>query len=114
MVENTFRVGKTQWSKWNDAGREAYNKMRRLGFAVATGIAEADAVTAKTEEERKGKKRGLFGKITRAVGDVVEVVEDVQGAVETAASIMAAVSPAVAVVSAVVKATKPRNAKKGK
>ena len=107
MVENTFRVGKTQWSKWNDAGREAYNRMCLLGFAPETGIAEANAVTAKTEGERKEKKRGLFGKIARAVGDVVEVVEEVQ-------EVAAAVSPVVAIASTVIKATKPHNAKKSK
>jgi hypothetical protein len=111
MVENTFRVGKTQWSKWNDAGREAYNKMRRMGYASETGIAEANTVTAKAEGERKAKKRGLFGKIIHAVEDVAEVVEDVQGAVETVASVAAAVSPVVAVASAVVKST---TGKKGK
>lgn len=57
MVENTFLVGKTQWSKWNDAGREAYNKMRRLGFTVETAIAEANAVTAKAEAARKAVKQ---------------------------------------------------------
>lgn len=57
MVENTFRVGKTQWSKWGDAGREAYNKMRRLGYANSTAIAEANATTAQAEEARKAVKR---------------------------------------------------------
>jgi hypothetical protein len=111
MVENTFKVGKTQWSKWNDAGREAYNKMLRLGFAPEPGIAEANAVTAKAEGERKEKKRGLFGKIVHAVEDVVEVVEDVQGAVETVADVAAAVTPVVAVAKTVAKAVK---GKKGK
>jgi hypothetical protein len=103
MVENTFRVGKTQWSKWNDAGREAHNKMRRLGFTPETGIAEANAVTVKTETARKDKKRGLLGKITRAIGDV-------QDAVETVAGVAAAVSPVVAIAKTVVEAT----TKKGK
>jgi len=95
MVENTFRVGKTQWSKWNEAGREAYNKMRRLGFTQETGIAEANAVTGKAEEERKDKKRGFSDKL--------------EDAVETVADVAAAVSPVV-VAKTVVKAT----TKKGK
>ena len=107
MVENTFRVGKTQWSKWNGAGREAYNKVRRLGFTPETGIAEANAVTAKAEGERKEKKRGLLGKIIRAAEDVQEVAE-------TVTEVAAAVSPVVAIASTVIKATKPHNAKKSK
>jgi hypothetical protein len=53
MVENTFKVGKTQWSKWNDAGREAHNKMRRLGFTYETGVSEANAVVARAAEAHK-------------------------------------------------------------
>lgn len=111
MTENTFRVGKTQWSKWNDAGREAYNRVRRLGFTHETGIAEANAVTAKAEGERKEKKRGLFGKIVHAVEDVVEVVEGVQGAVETVADVAAAITPVIAIADTVVKATKRKKNK---
>jgi hypothetical protein len=73
MAENTFRVGKTQWSKWNDEGREAYNKMRRLDFTHPTGIAEADAVTLKTETARKAVKQGE------------EVIPEPQSAEKTAA-----------------------------
>ena len=111
MVENTFKVGKTQWSKWNDAGREAYNKVRRLGFTPETGIAEANAVTAKTEEERKEKKRGLLGTLNETLDGLNKVLGKTQDAVETVTSVAAAVSPVVAVASAVVKSTK---GKKGK
>lgn len=107
MVENTFRVGKTQWSKWNDAGREAYNRAKRLDFTDATAIAEANAKTLKTEEERREGKRGLLAKVLSAV-------EDVQDAAETVASVAEAVTPAVVIATAVVKGKKLRNTKKGK
>lgn len=107
MVENTFRVGKTQWSKWNDAGREAYNHSRDLGFTEATAIAEATAKTLKTEEKRRNGKRGLLAK-------VLDAVEGVQDVAETVTEVAAAVSPVVAIASTVIKATKPHNAKKSK
>lgn len=110
MVENTFRVGKTQWSKWNEAGREAYNKMRRLGYANSTAIAEANAATGKAEEERKDKKRGLLGTLNETLDGLNKVLGKTQGAVETVADVAAAVSPVVAVAKTVVKAT----TKKGK
>ncbi len=70
MSHNPYKVGKTLWSKWNKDGRKAYNKMRNLGFTHETGVAEANAVTLRSETERKDKKRGLLGKITDAVEDV--------------------------------------------
>jgi hypothetical protein len=57
MVENTFKVGKTQWSKWTEVGRYAYNRVKKLGFTETTAIAEADAATAKDEETRRALKR---------------------------------------------------------
>lgn len=107
MVENTFRVGKTQWSKWNDAGREAYNRIKRQGLSERAAIAEADAKTAKTEEERRNKKRGLLSKI-------VDVVEDVQDAAETVAGVAAAVTPVVTVAKTLAKAAAKQSGKKGK
>ena len=37
-------IGKTQWAKWNDDARAAFNKMRALGFTFETAVAEANAV----------------------------------------------------------------------
>jgi hypothetical protein len=36
-------IGKTQWAKWNDDARAAFNKMRALGFTFETAVAEANA-----------------------------------------------------------------------
>jgi hypothetical protein len=104
MTENPYRVGKTQWAKWNEAGREAYNRVRSQGMLHVTGVAEADAVTAKTEKERKDKKLGLFGRITKAANKVSDVADKVSDVAE-------AVVPAVAVVKTVVRATRKKKAK---
>lgn len=93
MVKALFPIGKTQWSKWGDEAREAYNHMRNLGYTHETGVAEANAVQAKR------KKKSIFD----VIEDVVDVVEDV-------ADVAAAVSPVIAVAKTVAKATK----KKGK
>jgi hypothetical protein len=47
MVKAEFPIGKTQWAKWGDEAREAYNRVRRQGFTHETGVAEANAVQAK-------------------------------------------------------------------
>lgn len=55
-VKALHPIGKTQWAKWGDKAREAYNRMRNLGFTHETGVAEADAVQAK---EKSGLLRAL-------------------------------------------------------
>jgi hypothetical protein len=47
MVKAEFPIGKTQWRKWGDEAREAYNRMRRLGSTHETAVAEGNAVQAK-------------------------------------------------------------------
>ena len=88
-VKALYPIGKTQWAKWGDEAREAYNHTRNLGYTHETGVAEANAVQAKP------KKKSIFD----VVGDVVEAVEDVAEVVE-------AVTPVVAIAKTVVKATK--------
>ena len=55
-VLNLHRVGKTQWSKWNDAGREAFNEAVFAGASHAEALSAADAATGKAEAERKAAK----------------------------------------------------------
>lgn len=102
MADNPYRVGKTQWAKWNDAGREAYNHVRNQGLSEAAAMAEASAVTQRGEDARRDKKRGLLG----ALQDVREVVAEVE-------AVAVSVAPVVAVASTIVKAVKPKT-KKGK
>lgn len=47
MVKAEFPIGKTQWAKWGDEAREAYNRMRRQGFTHEVGVDEGNAVQAK-------------------------------------------------------------------
>lgn len=85
MVNALFPIGKTQWAKWSDEQKTAFNEARAAGVPHLDAIAEVNA--GKTQP-------------TKPVEEVVKqpVKEDV------------AVTPVVAVAKTVVKATK----KKGK
>lgn len=96
-VKAEFPIGKSQWRKWGNEAREAYNKMRRQGFSHETGVAEANAVEAKM---RSKPKKDIFD----ILEDVVETVADVAEVVET-------VAPAVAVAKTVARATRKKKAK---
>jgi hypothetical protein len=56
MVENQFSVGKTQWSKWHDPAREAYNRVRRQGMSHEIGVEEGNARQVRCMEELKATK----------------------------------------------------------
>lgn len=107
MVENTYRVGKTQWSKWNDAGRESYNYSRSEGIPEKQAIRDADTVTKAFEDGRRAKKRGVFG----ALQNVAEAAGDVARMAGGVAETVAAVVPVVAVAKTVVKAVRPKKGK---
>lgn len=87
MVSNPYRVGKTQWSKWNDEGRVAFNESMDAGSSVVSAIEMANAVTKGSEEELRTKKRDIF--------DIVE------GVVETVTDVAAVATPVIAVAKAV-------------
>lgn len=97
-VKALYPIGKTQWSKWNDPARNAYNNMRAKGYSHETGVAEANAVQA------KHKSGGLLG----ALRDIVDAVEDVAEVAETVVGVVETVTPVVAVVKTVAKATKKK------
>jgi hypothetical protein len=94
-VKALFPIGKTQWIKWSDDQRTAFNEAR------AAGVPYGDAIEG-ANQTQPAKKKGLFG----ILGDVVETVVDVA---EVVAPVVATVSPVAAVATTVVKA-----AKKGK
>jgi hypothetical protein len=81
MVKALFPIGKTQWSKWSDDQRTAFNEAR------AAGVEYADAVAGANQTQTKKKK------------NVFDIIEDVAG-------VAAAVSPVVAVVKTVAKKVK--------
>ena len=89
-VKALFPIGKTQWAKWNDKQRTAFNEAR------AEGVSFPDAVAASNAMHHGG--------ILGVIEDVAEVAEKVTDVVEK-------ITPVVAVAKTVVKATK---GKKGK
>ena len=79
MVKALFPIGKTQWAKWSDDQRTAFNEAR------AAGVPYNDAILGANHTQTKKKK------------NVFDIIEDV-------AEIAAVVSPAVSVAKTVVKA----------
>ena len=66
MVKALFPIGKTQWSKWSDDQRTAFNEAR------AEGIEYADAVAGANQTQTK-KKKNVFD----IIGDVAETAATV-------------------------------------
>ena len=80
-VKALFPIGKTQWAKWSDDQRIAFNEARAAGVPYNDAILGAN----ETQAAPKPKKKNVF-----------DIIEDV-------AEVAAAVSPVVAVVKTVVK-----------
>ncbi len=89
-VKALFPIGKTQWRKWNDEQKTAFNEAR------AAGVPFADAVEASNEM----KKNGLLN----AIKDVAEVAE-------TVAEVAVALNPVVSAATTVVRATRRKKGK---
>lgn len=93
-VQPLFPIGKTQWSKWDDDQRTAYNEARQAGVAYADAIQAANQTQA-SKPEKKHK-------------NVLDVLEDVAEVATTVASVATSVAPVVGVASTLVKATKKK------
>lgn len=93
MVNALYPIGKTQWAKWNDAQRTAFNEAREAGVPYSDAIQAANQTQAT-------KKKNVF--------DVLEDVAEIAG---TVASVASGVAPAVAVAKTVVGATRNKKAK---
>jgi hypothetical protein len=78
MVKALFPIGKTQWSKWSDDQRTAFNEARAAGVPYMDAIASTNAL--------KKKKK-----------NVLDIIEDV-------AEAAVAVAPVVSIAKTVVKA----------
>jgi hypothetical protein len=92
MVKALFPIGKTQWAKWADDQRTAFNEAR------AAGVPYMDAITS-TNASKKKKK------------NVFDVIEDVAETAVRVAEVAATVSPAISLAKTVVKATAKKKAK---
>lgn len=90
-VKAQFPIGKTQWSKWNEMQRRAFNSLMGQGKSFSDAVALANAMPDVFEEFEPKKT------------NILDVIEDV-------AEVAASVSPIIAVAKTVAKATK----KKGK
>jgi hypothetical protein len=96
-VKALFPIGKTQWRKWNDAQRTAFNEAR------AAGVPYADAIQG-ANQTQAAKKKDIFDKIGDAVEDVADVAT-------TVASVATSVAPVVAAARTVARAVKPKKGK---
>lgn len=81
-VNALFPIGKTQWSKWTDAQKTAFNEAREAGVPYADAIEAANST-------KESKKRS-----------VLSVIEDVADVAVEVAGVAQAVSPVVAVIAA--------------
>jgi hypothetical protein len=79
MVKALFPIGKTQWLKWSDDQRTAFNEAR------AAGVPYNDAILGANQTHTTKKK------------SVLDIIEDV-------AEVAATVAPVVAVAKTVAKA----------
>ena len=93
-VKALFPIGKTQWAKWNDMQRRAFNTLMAQGKSFPDAVALANSMVDVFEQFEPKHKKNIF-----------DVIEDV---VETVADVAETVSPVVAVAKTVVKATKKK------
>lgn len=83
-VKALFPIGKTQWSKWDDDQRTAFNEARAAGVPYGDAVVGAN----QTQAAPKPKKKNVF-----------DIIEDV-------AEAAAVISPAVAIAKTLVKKVK--------
>jgi cellulase/cellobiase CelA1 len=92
MVKALFPIGKTQWSKWDDEQRTAFNEARAAGVPYMDAIASTNAL--------KKKKK-----------NVLDIIEDVAETAVRVADVATMVSPAVSVAKTIVKSATKKKAK---
>jgi hypothetical protein len=88
VIKALFPIGKTQWSKWSDDQRTAFNEAR------AAGVEYGDAVAGANQTQTK-KKKNVFD----IIGDVAETAVRV-------GEVASSVSPALAVAKTLAKKVK--------
>jgi hypothetical protein len=90
-VKALFPIGKTQWRKWNNDQRTAFNEAR------AEGVPYADAVAGANQAQPSKPKK-----------NIVDILEDV---VETAVAVSSVVGAAEGTVKVVKRAVRGKKAK---
>jgi hypothetical protein len=84
-VKALFPIGKTQWRKWNDDQRTAFNEAR------AEGVPYADAVAGANQTQHSKPKKNVLD----ILGDVVETAVAVSSMVGAAEGTVKVVKRAV-------------------
>ena len=87
-VKALFPIGKTQWRKWNDEQRTAFNEARAEGVPFAEAVAACNSMRSKKS--------------------IADILEDV---VETAVAVSSVVGAAEGTVKVVKRAVKGKKAK---
>ena len=88
-VKALFPIGKTQWSKWRDKQKIAFNEARAAGVPFADAVAAANATES---------------------GGLMDVLKDVADVAETVVSVAVSVAPAVSAAATIVRAAKKKKA----
>lgn len=83
-VKALFPIGKTQWLKWSNDQRTAFNEARAAGVPYMDAIASTNAL--------KKKKK-----------NVLDIIEDVAETAVRVAEVAAVVSPAVSIAKTLAK-----------
>ena len=86
-VKALFPIGKTQWSKWKDKQKIAFNEAREAGVPFADAVEAANSM----------KSGGLLG----ALKDVADVATTVAG-------VAVSVAPVVGVATTLARATRKK------
>jgi hypothetical protein len=91
-VQALFPIGKTQWSKWTDEQKTAFNEAR------AAGVAFADAVQAANQTQTEHTHQRSF----------FDIIDDIANTASAVANVATSVVPVVAVATSVVKRTRTK------
>lgn len=67
-VKALYPIGKTQWRKWNDDQRNAFNEAREAGISFSEAVAASNSM--------KSNKKS----VADIIGDVAEVAVALSGA----------------------------------
>lgn len=67
-VKALFPIGKTQWRKWNDDQRTAFNEAREAGVPFAEAVDYVNGL-------KPAEKKSIFDVLEDVVGAVSDVVE---------------------------------------
>jgi len=86
-IKALFPIGKTQWAKWKDKQKVAFNEAREAGVPFADAVEAANAL----------KGGGLLG-----------VLKDVAEVATTVSSVAVGVAPVVGVATTLVRATRKK------